>query len=70
MARRTYGIYIETPVGTQLGESINDIHPWLHRRKIDPVEIKSETKNGFITLDLRFRSQDEAELFERDFASL
>lgn len=70
MALRTYGIYIETLVGTPLGDSINDIHPWLDRRKIEPVEIKSETKNAIITLDIRFRSKDEAELFERDFASL
>ncbi len=66
----TYSICIETPVGTQLGDSMNDVRPWLDRHKIEPVEFKSETKSGVVTLDIRFRSQDEARLFERDFASL
>jgi hypothetical protein len=68
MVLQTFCIYIETPVGTPLGDSINGIRPWLYRHDIDPVEFKSETKGGVITLDLRFRSQDEALLFERDFA--
>ena len=70
MALGTYCIYIETPVGTPLGNIINDIRPWLDRHKIEPVEFKSETENGFITLDIRFRGQGEALLFERDFVSL
>ena len=66
----TYAIYIETPVGTLLAASISDIRLWLDRHKIEPVEFKSETKGGVITLDICFRSQDEAQLFERDFALL
>jgi hypothetical protein len=68
MSLGTYSIYIETPVGTPLGDSINDIRLWLDRRNIESVEFKSETKDGFITLDIRFRSRGEAKLFERDFA--
>jgi hypothetical protein len=64
----TYAIYIEAPVGTPLGDSINDIRPWLDRHNIEPVEFTSETKGGFITLDIRLRSRDEAQLFDRDFA--
>ena len=67
MALQTYCIHIETPVGTLLAASINDIRPWLDRHNIEPFEFKSETKSGVITLDIRFRSQDEAYLFERDF---
>ena len=70
MALRTYGIYIETPVGTPLGDSMNDVRPWLDRHNIEPVEFKAETRSGVITLDICFRSQDEARLFERDFALL
>jgi hypothetical protein len=70
MPLRTYSIHIETPVGTPLGDSISDIRPWLDRHKIEPVELKSEAKDGAITLDICFRSQDDAELFERDFALL
>jgi hypothetical protein len=68
MALQTYYIYIETPVGTPLGESIKDIRPWLDRHNIEPIEFKSETQHGVITLDIRLRSQDEALLFEEDFA--
>jgi hypothetical protein len=70
MPLRTYSIYIETPVGTPLGDAIHEIRPWLDRHKIEPVEFKSEAKHGAITLDICFRSQDEAQLFERDFALL
>jgi hypothetical protein len=68
MAPRPYCIYIETPVGTPLGDAIDDIRSWLDRHKIEAVEFKSETKDGLITLDIHFRSRDEAQLFERDFA--
>jgi len=68
MALHAYYIYIETPVGTPLGESIKEIRPWLDRFNIEPIEFKSETQHGVSTLDISFRSQDEALLFERDFA--
>ena len=64
----TYAIYIETPVGTLLAASISDIRLWLDRHKIEPVEFKSELRDGVVTLDIRFRGQNEARLFERDFA--
>jgi hypothetical protein len=70
MVLGTYCIYIETPVGTPLGNIIHNVRPWLDRHKIQPVEFKSEIRNGIITLDIRFRSQDEAYLFERKFARL
>jgi hypothetical protein len=66
----TFAVCIETPVGTPLGDSINDVRPWLDHHKIEPIEFKLETKGGFITLEIRFRGQDEARLFERDFALL
>ena len=67
MALQIYCIYMETPVGTPLGETIKDIRTWLDRHNIEPIEFKSETQHGVITLDIRFRSQDEALLFEQDF---
>jgi hypothetical protein len=70
MPAGTYSISIETPVETPLGVCINDIRPWLDLHNIEPVEFKSEIKRGVVTLDIRFRRQDEAQLFERDFASL
>ena len=70
MALQTYCIYIETPVGTRLGESIKDIRRSLDRHNIEPIEFKSTTQHGVIPLDIRFRSQDEARLFEGYFALL
>jgi hypothetical protein len=70
MPLATYAIYIETPVGTPLGIAITDIRAWLDCHKIEPVDFKPETKDGVITLDIHFRSQDEARLFEADFAPL
>ena len=70
MALGPYSIYVETPVGTLLGDIIKDIRPWLDRHTIEPVGFKSETKNSIITLDIHFRSHDEARLFERDFTLL
>jgi hypothetical protein len=70
MALRICCIYIETPVGTPLGDSIDDIRPWLDRHKIAPVELKLDSTDGTLSLDIWFRSQDEARLFERDFALL
>jgi hypothetical protein len=37
----------------------------LERHKIEPVEFKSQSRDGIITLDMPFRSQDQARLFER-----
>ena len=46
MPLRTYSIYIETPVGTPLGDSMTEMRPWLDRHKIEPVEFKSEAKTA------------------------
>jgi hypothetical protein len=68
MVLQTFGIYFETPVGTPLGASIKHVRPWLDRHNIEPIEFRSETQHGVVTLDIRFRGQDEALLFEQDFA--
>lgn len=70
MALRTYCIYSEAPVGTPLGDSINGIRPWFKRHKIPPVEFKFESKDGAVSLDIRFRSQEEVRLSVRHFALL
>ena len=62
----TYTVHIETPVEMSLGNAMNDIRSWLDRHKIEPVEFKSNSIEDVFTLDIRFGSQDEARLFERD----
>jgi hypothetical protein len=67
MALGTYGIHIETPVGTSLGDAMGDIRSWLDTHKIEPIAFRSNAIEGVFIFDIRFRSQDEAHLFERDF---
>jgi len=67
MAFGSYSVHMETPVGTSLSDAINDIHSWLATRKNEPLDLKSWSAEQTAFLDVRFRSQDEAHLFERDF---
>jgi hypothetical protein len=68
MALVIYSVHIETPVGTSLGDSMNNIRLWLDKHKIDPVEFRAERSDtGAFAFNIRFRSQDEAHLFEQDF---
>ena len=67
MALGTYTIHIETPVGMSLGSAMNDIRSWLDIHKIEPIEFRSNSIEGVFILDIRFGSQDEAHLFEREF---
>ena len=60
-------IHIETPVGTSLGDAMRDVRTWLDKQKIEPIAFKSNSIGGVFHLDIRFQSQDEAQLFERDF---
>jgi hypothetical protein len=67
MALGTYSVHIETPMGTSLGDAMNDIRSWLDTHKIEPINFTSHAIGDAFVLDIRFRSQDEAHLFERDF---
>jgi hypothetical protein len=47
----------------------SEIRSWLDSRKIEPIEFKTlPLDGGAIALNIRFRSEDEAYLFERAFA--
>ena len=52
-----------------LAEVMNEIRLWLDKRKIEPIEFKTlPADGGNITFDIRFHTQDEAYLFEQEFA--
>lgn len=69
---------LKSPVSVQIenheasfGDLMNQIRSWLDTHRIEPVEFKSETRSrGAIALDLRFRTEDEASLFEQKFGSI
>ena len=63
-----FTIRIETPE-TALAQTMNAMRIWLDRHEVQPIEFKI-AMTGFpgIAIDLRFRSEDEAVLFERIFA--
>lgn len=61
-------VRVEQPEAS-LADIMNLIRLWLDSHKIEPAEFKTDTvKPGAIALDIRFKSEDEAQLFEQKFA--
>lgn len=51
-----------------LRDVMNQIRVWLDAHKIEPAEFRSDTpRHGAIALDIRFRNEDEARLFEQEY---
>jgi hypothetical protein len=64
-----FTIRIEKPE-TALADAMAEMRIWLDKHRVQPVEFKI-AMTGFpgIAFDIRFRSEDEARLFERQFSS-
>lgn len=60
-------IEVSRPAGTPFGVIMNEIHSWLDRNKIDPVDFKTLVGREGIGFEIRFRTEDEAERFQRQF---
>ena len=61
-------IRVEKPEAS-FADLMNRIRSWLDNHKIEPTEFKSDTAEpGSVAFDIRFRSEDEARLFEMEFA--
>jgi hypothetical protein len=68
MPLRTFPVRLEKPTET-LGKIMSEIRDWLDSKKIQPAEFKTiAADEGKVALDIRFRSEDEALLFEQVFA--
>ena len=64
----TYPVRIEEPAET-LGRLMSEIRDWLDNKQIVPAEFKTiAAEDGKVALDIRFRSEEHAKLFERAFA--
>jgi hypothetical protein len=69
-------VTLETPysvrivkIGSDLGDAMNAIREWLDSRKIEPIEFKTlPVDGGGIVLNICFRYEDEAHLFELAFS--
>jgi hypothetical protein len=63
-----FTIRIEKPENA-LGETMNEMRAWLDEHRVQPMHFKI-AMTGFpgIAFDLRFRSEEEAVLFEKIFA--
>jgi hypothetical protein len=65
---RTFRVEIKKPVNVSLGDIMNSIRLWLDTHKIQPVEFTSRpSEGGAVILVICFGTEDEANLFERDF---
>ena len=63
-----FTIRIEKPE-TALAETMNEMRTWLDKHRVNPVEFKiAMTGMPGIFFDVRFRTEDEAVLFEQVFA--
>jgi hypothetical protein len=64
-----FTIRIEKPE-TALADAMAEMREWLDKHRVQPVEFKI-AMTGFpgIAFDIRFRSEDEAHLFEQQFSS-
>jgi hypothetical protein len=66
---RPFVVRVEKQPERSFGEIMNAIRTWLDHRKIEPVSFepvaKADRGGGF---EIAFNSEDEAHLFEREFA--
>lgn len=60
-------VTFERPLGTPLGQSMNEIRSWLDDKKIEPASFKPIVAGGSLIFEISFRDQHEAELFQQEF---
>lgn len=63
-----FTVRIEAP-GTSFGDTMNEIRTWLDHRKIQPA-LFMPVGNAGVGFSIAFNTENEARLFEREFAGL
>ena len=65
----TFVVRVEKQPGDTFGGTMNVIRIWLDHRHIQPVSVKpvANARSG-VGFEVGFNTQDEAHLFEREFA--
>jgi hypothetical protein len=69
MALNPFVVQIERKPGSSFGEAMNAVRIWLDHRDIRPTSFLPITQiDSGIGFEIGFNSEDEALLFEREFA--
>ena len=61
-------IEVHGPTGTPIGHIMNEVRSWLDRNRIEPIEFKTVVGREGIGFEIRFRTEEEAQRFQREFA--
>ena len=61
-------IEVNRPAGAPIGSIMNEIRSWLDQNKIEPVDFKTVVGREGIGFEIWFRTEEEAERFQRQFA--
>src|SRR5205814_10580986 len=61
-------IEVSRPAGAPIGSIMNEIRSWLSQNKIEPIDFKTVVERAGIGFEIRFRTEGEAERFQREFA--
>ena len=69
MALNPFVVQIERKPGSSFGETMSAVRIWLDHRDIRPTSFLPITQiDSGIGFEIGFNSEDEAHLFEREFA--
>ena len=61
-------IEVIRPAGVPIGSIMSEIRSWLDQNKIEPIDFKTVVGREGIGFEIRFRTEGEAERFQREFA--
>ena len=64
-----FGVRVEKKPDRSFGDIMNAIRTWLDHRKIEPVSFEPVARaDRGVGFEIAFNSEDEAQLFQREFA--
>ena len=63
-------VYAKHLPDTPLGSTMNKIRTWLDSEKIEPKDFKTVVAREGLGFEIRFKSERDAERFQRQFPSL
>jgi hypothetical protein len=60
-------VRVEKPTTVSFGRTMNEIRTWLDHRKIQPIEFRPVPAYYGFGFQISFGSEEDAQLFQRDF---
>jgi hypothetical protein len=58
-----FTIHVKRPAGTLLGDIMSEARSWLDKSQIEPVECTTVVNRATVGFQIRFRNQNEADLY-------